>query len=187
MRVDEIKPNADLRVLLLDLNQLSQTGREREKEGIKILLQKEFPEQHISLKYDEHGKPYLENCSEFISISHSRNLLALALSSNNVGIDIEMISDKAEKVKHKFLKFHELNETIDAQLIVFTIYWCAKEVLYKLNGKKGFVLKNDFTVLPFIYDRNGGEIKGMIHQSELNKEIRMRYIIKNNFVIVYSL
>jgi len=30
MRVDEIKPNADLRILLLDLNQLSQTGRERE-------------------------------------------------------------------------------------------------------------------------------------------------------------
>ncbi len=186
MRVDEIKLNADLRILLLDLNQLSQTGREREKEAVQYLLQKEFPNQP-TLNYNIHGKPYLENSSEFISISHSRNFLAFAISSKNVGIDIEMISDKAEKVKHKFLNEKELSETSNCHSILYTIYWSAKEVLYKLNGKKGYSLKNDFVVLPFVFDQNGGEIKGMIHQIELNKEIRMRYIIKDNFVIVYSL
>jgi phosphopantetheinyl transferase len=186
MRVDEIKPNADLRILLLDLNQLSQTGREREKEGVKYLLQKKFPNQP-TLNYDIHGKPYLENSSEFISISHSHNLLALAISSNNVAIDIEIISDKAEKVKHKFLSEKELTETINCHSIVYTIYWSAKEVLYKLNGKKGFSLKNDFTVLPFIFDQNGGELKGLVKVSELKNEIRMLYFIKDNFVIVYSL
>jgi phosphopantetheinyl transferase len=187
MRVDEIKPNADLRILLLDLNQLSQAGREREKEGIQILLQKEFSENPVSLNYDVHGKPFLENSSEFISISHSKDILALAISSKNIGIDIEMLSDKAEKVKNKFLSKKELTALINGQNIIYTIYWSAKEVLYKLNGKKGVSLKNNFYIFPFKFKSNGGKLKGLIVSDQSNIEISMRYFIKDNFVIVYSL
>ena len=53
-------------------------------------------EQRENIEYTENGRPFFNKLTQDISISHSKNYVAIAISnsiSNFVGIDIEDISD----------------------------------------------------------------------------------------------
>ena len=49
---------------------------------------------NLKISYSESGSPSLNN-HQYISISHSGNLVCIAISNNTIGIDIEEISDKS--------------------------------------------------------------------------------------------
>ncbi len=79
------------------------------------------------VKYSKTGKPIIEN--GYLSISHSHNCIAIAYSSQyELGLDIEPVSEKINKVRHKFLHpkeaFYDLKNLTKA--------WCIKEAVYKL-------------------------------------------------------
>ena len=69
---------------------------------------------------DINGKPHLKN-GKFLSITHSKEFSAVALSKKKVGIDIEI---QQQKIKN------------------LTNIWCIKESTYKAFGKKGLSLKD---------------------------------------------
>src|SRR5690606_36591656 len=98
----------------------------------------------FNISYDENGKPYLNNGLAF-SISHSGIYAAIIINKTGCGIDIEKISPKVERIKHKFLNDTDL-ELIDSlddyPLKILTMYWCAKEALYKLYGNKKLIFKD---------------------------------------------
>lgn len=78
------------------------------------------------IKHDENGKPLLERYN--ISISHTKGLVALILSSNrNVSIDVEYRSERVNAVADRFLREDEEASTTDQRLL----FWCAKETAYK--------------------------------------------------------
>ena len=78
--------------------------------------------------HNEDGKPILNNGLN-ISISHTRGYIAIILSeTKNVGIDIEYVSDRVEKIASRFMREDESADDIMSLLI----HWCAKETLYKL-------------------------------------------------------
>lgn len=82
--------------------------------------------------YNTNGKPYFNNELN-ISISHSNKNVALFVSLSNIGIDIEKISEKPERVKNKFLTSNEISiKTNFNEQIKFTLFWSAKETIYKL-------------------------------------------------------
>jgi phosphopantetheinyl transferase (holo-ACP synthase) len=185
MQIQELNIDSFTRIFFLDLNQLSCIGREREKKGLGYLLNHHFKED-VELNYNSHGKPFIANQNIHISISHSRNLLALIISPKNVAIDVELISDKAQHVKTKFLNEQELLDTAKAAPLTFLLYWCAKETLFKYLGIKGKSLKDDFFIPQFDADKKEGFFKGMIDVHQLKEEINMKYFIKDNFVVVYT-
>lgn len=91
---------------------------------------------------DEYGKPYLlGKTHESISITHTKNMVALIKSPYSCGIDAEWVSDRARKVKHKFLSPQELTHFQQASDTVLTVLWSIKEALYKLNGKPNIEFK----------------------------------------------
>ncbi|PCJ28798.1 MAG: hypothetical protein COA97_00200 [Flavobacteriales bacterium] len=97
------------------------------------LLLNEFFDNAI-INYDDLGKPHLNN-DWFISISHSNEFVAINLNKNShCGIDIEKITPKVERIKHKFLNPLDLQNV--SSLEQLTLYWGAKEALYKYYGKK---------------------------------------------------
>ena len=54
----------------------------------------------LKLTYNQHGKPMFKEF--FFNISHSNNYIAIALSNNPVGIDIQLIKEKGiEKLAKK--------------------------------------------------------------------------------------
>ena len=85
--------------------------------------------------YDEACKPRLAD--QNIGISHSRNFVAVILSdAKNVAIDIEKISEKPKKIRHKFLSQSEIEKFDTESEKICTLLWSAKETVYKYYGKK---------------------------------------------------
>lgn len=104
----------------------------------------------ISISYNEYGKPFLGN--HFFSISHSGSIVAVALSSSEVGIDLEMIRrdrdydalanryfSKAEKET-----YHSAKNKPDT----FTMLWTKKEAFHKHVGD-GIILPDFQRDLPY--------------------------------------
>lgn len=79
-------------------------------------------------------------CDDFcFSISHSGSIVAVAISSKNIGIDIEKVDYK------RFEKFSENKFLTEKEKInikksgeVFNRLWTVKEAIFKLGGYEGF-------------------------------------------------
>jgi len=98
------------------------------------------------LSYGEHGKPFLEQ-GPFFSVSHSRQFSVLAVSENEIGIDIEMHQNPGERLLDRC--FTE-DEAAFAKLSTenFLKIWTAKEAVLKLLGTGFSFSPKKFSVLP---------------------------------------
>jgi len=148
-----------------DTSILDGPNHQRQINGIvlKFLIQRlvgsGFP---IKYKKDEYGKPYLINDSRFISVSHSKNVVAAIISDVPCGVDIQFSSDKIARIASKFINTGEFDYISDKELDYYHIIWGAKEALYKSDGKRGLDFKRNLIISPFNININGrieGEIK----------------------------
>ncbi len=105
-----------------------------------------------SVSYTEKGKPYLDNRSEFISISHTHQWFCLMLSaSHECGIDIEHHRDALHRIAPRFLNSSEMAFVSDCNnpQSVLQFIWGAKEAVYKSWGLRGLEFAADMIVRPF--------------------------------------
>ena len=137
------------------------------------------------LKYDKAGKPIFSQ-NKKLSISHSGNYAAVITSNYNVGIDIEKISDKAIKIKHKFLQI-ELNYPIEFNNQISLIYWNIKESIYKAMGIMGVDFKKNILALPLDINAtkckswyvNNDDIYSFETYFRISKNYTLAFVIKN--------
>jgi hypothetical protein len=194
--LDELmKMKSFLKKDLLLLNSFSHENRKKEYIVARILVSQLTGKSNVRIVYDKHNKPFLENLKQHISISHSHNLLAIILDGHKTGIDIEMIREKIIRIRDKFMSDAELKslqkENIAEQI---TVYWCAKESLYKLYGKKGLAFKKDIFIEPFEYLEKG-IIKGWITQSSGDSLMKKSFLLNyekldaggSSYVMAYTL
>jgi 4'-phosphopantetheinyl transferase len=83
----------------------------------------------------EHGKPTLQEHPEIhFNISHCKNAIAVAVSTEPIGIDVECIGRGNESLMNYVLNEGEIQQvkTADNPLVAFTQYWTKKEALFKL-------------------------------------------------------
>lgn len=112
---------------------------------------------YISCPSDSNGKPYLPDFPYEISLTHSYDYAGVMLSSAGAcGIDLEIVKEKVDRIKNKFLKPEELAFIEDGQR-VDQLYacWCAKEAVYKLQGNRGVSFYHNMTIEPFRYTQQG--------------------------------
>ena len=139
------------------LGSLTHDRRKKEWLVARILTEELMGKKKVKIIYNEFNKPFLLNSNTHISISHSHNLLSVIINNEmETGIDIELIKPKILNISTKFMSKSEFNslqkENLAEQL---TVYWCAKESLYKLYGKKELTFKNNLFVEPFNYTGKG--------------------------------
>lgn len=93
--------------------------------------------ENSTIEKDANGKPVLKNSEAHLSISHTQQFAAVMFSRNKaVGIDLENINPKVERIAHKFLREDEINAIDEEEKIgKLILYWSAKEALYKLHAK----------------------------------------------------
>lgn len=85
---------------------------------------------------DEHGKPFPIGSSYQLALSHSFPYVAALLDRRHAaGIDLEQPKAKLLNIAHRVLDENELKDAGD-NLVKHCIYWCAKETLVKVHGKK---------------------------------------------------
>ncbi|NDV60285.1 4'-phosphopantetheinyl transferase superfamily protein [Bacteroides sp. 519] len=127
-------------------SQLKSEHRKREWLAVRVLLYKMTGEIK-EISYLESGRPYLIDNSYQISISHTRGYVAVILSkTHRVGIDIEVLGDKAMKVAHKFvdekeLIYPETDKITKAEML--TMIWSAKETMYKCMDSREILFREE--------------------------------------------
>lgn len=93
-----------------------------------------------TIGHDADGAPRVEgHPSLHISISHSRDMLALAIDPHRpIGIDIETPRPNLRRVAPRFLTPDELGRTRSLHDLLRA--WTAKEALFKVAGHRGVTL-----------------------------------------------
>ena len=99
------------------------------------------------LCYNEHGKPFFEH-GPFFSLSHSRRFAMLAVSKEEIGIDIEMNRDINEGIMKRCFTDEEA-EFARMSTENYLRIWTAKEAVLKLLGTGFSFSPKGFSVLPF--------------------------------------
>jgi len=168
------------------MNTFKNLNRKLESLSVRALLQQMTrPDARIVYHKKSH-KPYLDDGSYNISISHSHKYTSVLLGKNKlVGVDLEFMSHNIERVAHKFIG---KSDVISGDPLLrhehLYIHWCAKEVLYKISDKLDMNFLEDLSIKPFDVETEG-YITGMIHDNSGNEEYRMHYRFLNNYVWVY--
>jgi phosphopantetheinyl transferase len=104
---------------------------------------------YAGLQKDEYGKPHLVGSAWHISISQTGGLAAAVLHRTRpVGIDIEPMRDKFTRVVPRILSETEIHHAA-GNAARLAVYWCAKESLYKLYGKRQLTFRQHLLIDPF--------------------------------------
>ncbi len=160
----------------------------RKKEFLcsKILLKELFDKQ-ISVQYNKFGKPFILNSKWNISITHSGKYVAVARSKQELGIDIELISEKLDRTKHKYSSDYELKSLDSNQnLYHLALYWSGKESVYKLVGNEALIFNEEMKIERFIPENKGSFILNLV-SSPNNSSIKINYQKIEDYVFTFCI
>lgn len=134
---------------------------------------------------DEFGKPFLKDHSYQLSLSHSFPYVAALIDdSTSAGIDLEQPKTKLLTIAPRVLHPEELNDAGD-DLTKHCVYWCAKEALIKVHGKKDLTLAENLLIAPFLLGKEG-DLVGRIIERGIERIIPLQYLVTPDFVLVLS-
>ena len=144
----ELPASADL----VELSSISHPQKKREWMAGRIVLAQIVAESGEAFKgtwKDEHGKPFLVDSTQHVSLTHTFDYVAAVLHPTlPVGIDIEKKHDKLIRTAPKYLNESELLAAQNS-LPILCSYWCGKEALYKLNGRNKVSFRHNIEIETF--------------------------------------
>ena len=114
--------------------------RRREWLAARVLLQNTAYSGR-GIVYDTNGAPMLHGGGKHISISHTGNIVAIAVSDTRIGLDIETGERNAFAVARMFLKENEMESLGNGGCVEALRLWTVKESAFKLASEKVTVLK----------------------------------------------
>ena len=160
-----------------EVNTYKSFKRNLEKTGEKIILK------NIGVKepaYTSTGKPTLDN--QKISITHSHDYIGIYLSNHReIGIDIEKIQEKINRIAHKFI--HK-NETWAKDILTKTIIWSCKESVYKYFDIDGLDFQHQIEIIP----NPAGIYTAKVYLSDQQvEEIKIKVTTIGDMVLTYTL
>ncbi|HMJ70056.1 MAG TPA: 4'-phosphopantetheinyl transferase superfamily protein [Cyclobacteriaceae bacterium] len=151
---------------------------------VKTLVEKVGAE-YTGIRKDEQGKPYLKDQKHEISLSHSSPYVAAQIHVGTpVGIDIEQPKEKLLRVAPRILSNTEEKDAGD-NIVKHCVYWCAKEAMYKIYGKRGLHFNNQLNVDPFELKKSG-TLTGYIRTDGMPAVVALGYLVKEDYVLVYT-
>lgn len=134
---------------------------------------------------DAFGKPFFRNSSFQLSLSHSYPYVgALIHKSKSVGIDVEQIKSKLLKIAPRIMHPEELQDA-GTDETKHCIYWCAKETLIKIYGKKDLTFAENLMISPFTREAKGN-ITGRIIVNNTETAIPLYYEVHPGFTVVLN-
>ncbi len=130
-------------------------------------------------------KPNVSNAH--ISISHTNQYAYVLHATSECGLDVELISEKAVRIKLKFcnpqelLLFEAYNFTLNEY---YTLLWCAKEAIYK-RYNDGYSFVNEIKISTI--DTINKQITAQINTTTTNENCTVHYLLHTNKYIAYVL
>lgn len=178
IRIDEEKMLEEVSLSSQEKKKYAEmTSKKRRQEWLtyRVLLSNVLGKEFI-LEYQSNGKPYLLQPKKNISISHSKEYVAIAIAEKSIGIDIEKIDKRILKLKEKILNSREANRFVAADERVLHIIWGIKESVYKQQDEEINYLE-DIEVKKI--DENTAEVQVKNHLQKVEF-----FEIDNNMIVV---
>ncbi len=150
-------------------------------------LYPDFPSEAIAIA--DTRKPYLPDEEYHFSISHCGNFAAALVSSTHrVGIDIEMLTPRVEKIKHKFLHPEELafvhTYPHNQQVSLLTILWSHKEAMFKWWGRGDVDFSEVLRFSAFKFEEKG-IIPSYFIKNDWNKPLDIHYELLDDMSLAW--
>jgi len=147
------------------------------------VLSLENPDHEIT--YDINGKPLI-NSKYNISISHSHEIAAIAISDNSIiGLDVQLNVNKIFNIQHKFLNPQEkLNIGENPSLKILTMIWTSKESMYKAIGLKGISFSENIKIDKVIEKDKTGQGYYINGTEKVKFDLKFFYI--DEYIICYA-
>lgn len=142
--------------------------------------------EYIDCQLDQNNKPYLVNFPYEISISHSNNNAAVIIyKEKSVGVDIEKMSDKIERIAGRFLSAKELAFIMPEHRIKqLYVCWGVKETLFKLYGKGSLPFIDGIVIDPFEYTEKGS-VNAHIHLPHFKASYTVEYTALQEYMLTW--
>lgn len=143
-----------------------------------ILLYNLTGRKQLLVSHNDDGRPFIDGLN--LSISHTKGYATVIISEHhNVGIDIEYISSRVERIVDWYVRSDEYAATLRDKIV----QWCAKETAYKYFSDS----KPSFLNLISSYDEHSLE-RGYftIKNPEDEQEIRIMVSTNDFFVLTYA-
>jgi len=149
-------------------------------------LLKEWNLPFAGIVKDDFGKPYLKSLPFQISLSHSYPYVAAVIDRNKaVGIDLEQPKLKLARIAPRVLSEAEYGDAGD-DTVKLCVYWCAKESLVKIHGKKDLTFASEIQISPFSLQKQG-LLNGSIIASGMHIAVPLQYAVYDNFVVAVTI
>lgn len=148
----------------------------------------DFPNEEIAIA--DTRKPFLPDERYHFSISHCGNHAAAIVSSTHrVGIDIEMITPRVEKIRHKFLHPDELGFVqqypASEQVRLLTLLWSVKEAMFKWWGRGDVDFSEMLRIHPFDL-ADTGAIDTIFSKAQLQFPLAVHYRMEREMSMAWG-
>lgn len=170
---------------LENLNTFKSESRKIEWLAVRVLLYT-LLKRIEPIAYHASGKPFFASGNGHISISHTKGYVSVIVSETyEVGIDIEKISDRVQKVAHKFVRDDEQLPEDPAQHIqALLLIWSAKEVMFKCMNEEAVDFREHMRI--DFKDIHSECFMGRETRTLRNRQYVIHYILDPDFVMTYT-
>ncbi len=178
-------PESQRKGAMSQVSKIKAISRVVEWLNTRVLLFELLGEEKIISKHPD-GRPFLIDKSYKISISHTKDYVVILLSaSHNVGIDIEMISDRVTRLYDKFISDNEYINS-DNEVVHQLLHWSAKETLFKIMKESEVDFKEHLRILPFD-PLEKGVFKAKEFKTIKQKEYCIHYEVFEDAVLTWTI
>lgn len=101
----------------------------------------------VLISHDEYGAPVVDLQNTHISVSHSREKVAVLISDAPCAVDIESVARDFRRVADHYLSAEE--QQLAERYDIYAEMWSAKEALYKYHKKGGIEFVRDVVVAEY--------------------------------------
>ena len=171
---------------LEEISYIRSESLRKQKLAVRALLDAMF-EDKVYLSHHDNGKPYIENNSINISITHTEKYVAVILDEDDeVGIDLESLDRDFSAVEKKALSEDEIEDLDDEKRNEqLAIYWCAKEAIFKRMSQNRVDFSEQIEVEKF-NPKGEGELEAtFIHKDGYEEDFELEYITFDRHVLVW--
>lgn len=171
---------------LEEISYIKSESLRKQKLAVRALLDQMFGER-VYLNHHDNGKPYIENDSINISITHTEKYVAIILSDNEeVGIDCESLDRDFSAVEKRALSEDEIDDLEDdSRNEQLAIYWCAKEAIFKKMSRHNVDFAEQIEIEDFRV-RGEGELDATFTDEDgYEQELELAYITFDRHVLVW--
>ena len=125
----------------------------------RFVLQQVVQQSPLKLIKGPSGKPFLLESENHISLSHCVGYVAAIHAEVPVGIDVERISPRVQKIKNYFMRDQEIDLLGEGNGELM-LAWSAKESIFKWYGKQNLGFKSQLCIRSI-------DFEGQVMQMEL--------------------